>query len=43
VSEVIITIVMGEPDAAAPAVPPARLVTPTPAAKASAASPNLPL
>ena len=43
VSDVIITMVMGEPDAAAPAVPPARLVTPTPAVKASAASPNLPL
>ena len=43
VSEVIMTMVMGEPDAAAPAVPPARLVTPTPAVNASAASPNLPL
>ena len=42
VSEVIITMVMGAPDAAAPAVPPARLVTPMPAVKASAASPNLP-
>src|ERR1700722_11161890 len=43
VSEVIITRVMGEPDAAAaPAVPAARLVTPAAAANASAASANLP-
>jgi hypothetical protein len=43
VSEVIITMVTGEPEAAAPADPAAKLVTPTPAVKASAASPNLPL
>jgi hypothetical protein len=35
---------MGEPEAAAPATAPlARLVMPTPAVKASAASPSLPL
>ncbi len=44
VSEVIMTRVMGEPDAAAPATaPPARVVMPTPAVNARAASPNLPL
>ena len=34
------TMVIGAPDVAAPAVPPARLVTPAAAVIASAASPN---
>ena len=39
VSEVIMTMVMGEPDAAAPATPPpARVVMPTPAVKAIAST-----
>jgi hypothetical protein len=42
VSELIMTMVSGAFDAAAPAVPPARLTMPTPAVSASAANPNPP-
>ena len=42
VSEVIMTMVTGEPDAAAPAVPAATVARPAPALSASPANPNLP-